>query len=168
MKDICLAKEWISDLKAPKLSIKSLSFSFDDKANPVGIEEKPAAPQSRWVLTGLYFYDEEVCELAANLKPSNRGELEITDINMRYLKKQKLQVVQLGRGFSWFDAGTADSLLEASNFVQTVEKRQGLKICCPEEAAYRMGFIDEKQLQRTASAIGNPQYRHYVEAIISG
>ena len=132
------------------------------------IEEKPAKTRSRWALTGLYFYDDEVCDIAENLTPSSRGELEITDVNKRYLSKKKLQVIQLGRGFSWFDAGTADSLLEASNFVQSVEKRQGLKICCPEEAAFRMGFIDEEQLQNRASAIVNPQYRHYVEQIVSG
>ena len=142
-------------------------ISFGDNAEPLTIEEKPSKPNSRWVLTGLYFYDDEVCQIAGSLKPSDRGELEITDINKCYLRKNKLQVVQLGRGFSWFDAGTADSLLEASNFVQTVEKRQGLKICCPEEAAFRMGFINEEELEKTASKIGNPQYRHYVEQIVS-
>jgi len=142
--------------------------TFGSNAEPLHIEEKPAKPRSRWALTGLYFYDDEVCDIAENLTPSSRGELEITDVNKRYLSKKKLQVIQLGRGFSWFDAGTADSLLEASNFVQSVEKRQGLKICCPEEAAFRMGFIDEEQLQNRASAIVNPQYRHYVEQIVSG
>tara|TARA_A100001037_G_scaffold300691_1_gene328719 strand:+ start:1205 stop:2107 length:903 start_codon:yes stop_codon:yes gene_type:complete len=143
-------------------------ISFDINAQPLTIEEKPNKPRSRWALTGLYFYDAEVCHIAQSLKPSERGELEITDINNCYLRKNKLQVIQLGRGFSWFDAGTADSLLEASNFVQTLEKRQGLKICCPEEAAFRMGFIDEEQLEKTASAIGNPHYRYYVEQIVSG
>ncbi|MBT07289.1 MAG: glucose-1-phosphate thymidylyltransferase [Rhodospirillaceae bacterium] len=143
-------------------------ISFDINAQPLTIEEKPNKPRSRWALTGLYFYDAEVCHIAQSLKPSERGELEITDINNCYLRKNKLQVIQLGRGFSWFDAGTADSLLEASNFVQTLEKRQGLKICCPEEAAFRMGFIDEEQLEKTASAIRSPHYRYYVEQIVSG
>ena len=105
--------------------------------------------------------------MAADLIPSHRGELEITDINKLYLESGSLKVKKLGRGFSWFDAGTPDSLLEASNFVQTVEKRQGFKICCPEEAAYRMGFINGEELNRAASLIGNSSYRMYLERIIS-
>ena len=140
-------------------------ISFNKEGDPIGIQEKPVEPLSRWVLTGLYFYDERVCDMAADLRPSKRGELEITDINTLYLEEGKLRVTKLGRGFSWFDAGTADSLLEASNFVQTVEKRQGLKICCPEESAYRMGFIDEEQLYRVASSIKNTRYRKYLEEI---
>ena len=141
-------------------------ITFGNDGNPISIEEKPVKPTSRWALTGLYFYDERVCDIASNLKPSDRGELEITDINRLYLEQGTLKVMKLGRGFSWFDAGTADSLLEAGNFVQTVEKRQGLKICCPEEAAYRMGFINDEQLQKVASSIGNVQYRNYLERIV--
>ena len=141
-------------------------ITFGNDGNPISIEEKPLKPKSRWALTGLYFYDERVCDIAADLEPSDRGELEITDINRLYLEQGTLKVIKLGRGFSWFDAGTADSLLEASNFVQTVEKRQGLKICCPEEAAYRMGFINGEQLLRVASSIGNIQYRDYLERIV--
>ena len=141
-------------------------ITFGNDGNPISIEEKPLKPKSRWALTGLYFYDERVCDIAADLEPSDRGELEITDINRLYLEQGTLKVTKLGRGFSWFDAGTADSLLEASNFVQTVEKRQGLKICCPEEAAYRMGFINDEQLLRVASSIGNIQYRDYLERIV--
>ena len=141
-------------------------ITFGNDGNPISIEEKPVKPTSRWALTGLYFYDERVCDIASNLKPSDRGELEITDINRLYLEQGTLKVMKLGRGFSWFDAGTADSLLEAGNFVQTVEKRQGLKICCPEEAACRMGFINDEQLQRVASSIGNVHYRHYLERIV--
>ena len=141
-------------------------ISFDKEGDPISIEEKPNEPKSRWALTGLYFYDKDVCDMAADLKPSKRGELEITDINKLYLAQNKLKVVKLGRGFSWFDAGTADSLLEASNFVQSIEKRQGLKISCPEESAYRMGFIDEEQLRRIASGISNDQYRQYLERIV--
>jgi len=141
-------------------------ITFGNDGNPISIEEKPVKPTSRWALTGLYFYDERVCDIASDLEPSHRGELEITDINRLYLEQGTLKVTKLGRGFSWFDAGTADSLLEAGNFVQTVEKRQGLKICCPEEAAYRMGFINGEQLQRVASSIGNVQYRNYLERIV--
>ena len=141
-------------------------ITFSKDGNPISIEEKPLKPTSHWVLTGLYFYDERVCDIASDLEPSDRGELEITDINRLYLEEGALKVTRLGRGFSWFDAGTADSLLEAGNFVQTVEKRQGLKICCPEEAAYRMGFINDEQLQRVASSIGNIQYRNYLERIV--
>jgi glucose-1-phosphate thymidylyltransferase len=135
---------------------------FDKSMRAVSIEEKPAAPRSSWAVTGLYFYDKDVVEIAANLKPSPRGELEITDVNRAYLERGALNVEQMGRGYAWLDTGTPDSLLEASEFVATLERRQGFKICCPEEIAYRMGFIDGVGLTKLAEAYGKSAYGKYL------
>jgi glucose-1-phosphate thymidylyltransferase len=137
---------------------------FDKSMRAVSIEEKPAAPRSSWAVTGLYFYDKDVVEIAANLKPSPRGELEITDVNRAYLERGALNVEQMGRGYAWLDTGTPDSLLEASEFVATLERRQGFKICCPEEIAYRMGFIDAAGLTKLAEAYGKSAYGKYLRA----
>ncbi|WP_411033090.1 glucose-1-phosphate thymidylyltransferase RfbA [Shinella sp. BYT-45] len=135
---------------------------FDAGMKAVSIEEKPAKPRSSWAVTGLYFYDRDVVDIAANLKPSPRGELEITDVNRIYLERGKLNVEQMGRGYAWLDTGTPDSLLEASEFVATLERRQGFKISCPEEIAYRMGFIDRNALTKLAEAHGKSTYGAYL------
>ena len=140
--------------------------SFDDKKNVVSIEEKPSEPNSNYALSGLYFYPNNVVEIAKNLKPSARGELEITDVNKHYLANQKIKVEQMGRGFAWLDTGTQDSLLEASLFVQTLEKRQGMKISCIEEIAFRLGYIDRSQLKILANNIGNSSYGKYLDKVI--
>ena len=137
-----------------------VEFGADGRA--VSIEEKPHKPRSRFAVTGLYFYDEKVCDIAANLKPSPRGELEITDVNRRYLELGELNVVTMGRGHAWLDTGTHESLIEASHFVQTIEKRQGLKIAAPEEIAWRMGYIDAAQLRRLAEPLHNSGYGRYL------
>lgn len=133
---------------------------------PVAIIEKPKNPPSNWAVTGLYFYDREVCDIAASLKPSDRGELEITDLNNVYLQRGKLAVELFGRGFAWLDTGTPDSLLEASNFIATVEKRQGLKIAAPEEIAWRQGYIDDAQVAKIAAAYGKNAYGQYLSRIL--
>jgi glucose-1-phosphate thymidylyltransferase len=135
---------------------------FDQKMNAVSIEEKPPQPRSNWAVTGLYFYDQQVVDIASSLTPSARGELEITDVNRAYLERGNLSVELLGRGYAWLDTGTPDSLLEAAQFVRTLEKRQGFKIACPEEIAFRMGFIDEAQLSRLISAMGQSDYGVYL------
>lgn len=135
---------------------------FDNAMKAVSIEEKPTVPKSNWAVTGLYFYDSDVIDIAANLKPSARGELEITDVNRTYLERSKLNVELMGRGYAWLDTGTPDSLLEASEFVATLERRQGFKISCPEEIAYRMGFISEDQLRKLAEAYGKSSYGRYL------
>ena len=140
---------------------------FDRDGRAVSIEEKPAQPRSNFAVTGLYFYDSEVTEIAANLKPSPRGELEITDVNRTYLNRGKLNVQVMGRGSAWLDTGTHESLLQASQFVQTVEQRQGLKIASPEEVAYRMGFVDREQLERLAGQLGKSEYGAYLRALAS-
>jgi glucose-1-phosphate thymidylyltransferase len=140
--------------------------SFDAQKRALHIEEKPSQPQSNYAVTGLYFYDEQVCDMAAALKPSPRGELEITDINLCYLKQGQLNVEVLGRGFAWLDTGTHDSLLEASNFIATLEKRQGLKVACPEEIAYRSCWIDAAQLQRLAQPMLKNEYGQYLMRLI--
>ncbi|MGN7293095.1 glucose-1-phosphate thymidylyltransferase RfbA [Rhizobium sp. SAFR-030] len=135
---------------------------FDETMKAVSIEEKPANPKSNWAVTGLYFYDSDVIEIAAGLTPSARGELEITDVNRIYLERGKLSVEQMGRGYAWLDTGTPDSLLDASEFVATLERRQGFKISCPEEIAYREGFIDAQQLENLGKAYGKSAYGSYL------
>jgi len=135
---------------------------FDDQYQAVSIEEKPAKPRSRYAVPGLYFYDNQVIEMAANLKPSPRGELEITDINRIYLEHGQLNVQPLGRGVAWLDAGTHENLLQAANFVQTVEERQGLMIGCPEEVAYRVGFISKDQLRSLGMSLNHNSYGDYL------
>ena len=139
---------------------------FDTDGVASSLEEKPAQPKSSYAVTGLYFYDAEVCELAASLKPSARGELEITDLNRLYLERGRLRVETLGRGFAWLDTGTQESLLEACNFVAAVEHRQGLKIACIEEIAYRMGFIDGSALEAMGQALARSEYGQYLLGLL--
>ena len=140
---------------------------FDKNRKAISIEEKPAQPKSNRAVTGLYFYDGDVVEIAANLKPSAaRGELEITDVNRIYLERGKLSVQELGRGYAWLDTGTPDSLLDASEFVATLERRQGFKISCPEEIAFRQGFIDVEQLQTIAAQFGKSDYGRYLRQLM--
>ena len=135
---------------------------FDQQRRAISIEEKPAQPKSNYAVTGLYFYDSDVCDIAATVVPSPRGELEITDINRRYLENDALNVELIGRGTAWLDTGTHDSLLEASQFIATIEKRQGLKISCPEEIAFRKGYIDITQLRRLAEPLAKSGYGRYL------
>jgi glucose-1-phosphate thymidylyltransferase len=139
---------------------------FDAKGRAVSIEEKPEAPKSRYAVTGLYFYDPSVVEIAASLKPSKRGELEITDVNRRYLEAGNLAVEVMGRGTAWLDTGTHESLLEAAHFIETIERRQGLKIACPEEIAFRMGYIDARQLERLAQPMRKNSYGQYLLEVL--
>ena len=135
---------------------------FDADGRVTGLEEKPLQPKSNYAVTGLYFYDRHVCDLAAQLKPSKRGELEITDLNSLYLARGELELMQLGRGMAWLDTGTHDSLMEAAGFVETIEKRQGLKVCCPEEIAWRNHWIDDAELQAQAAALSKNTYGQYL------
>ncbi len=135
---------------------------FDNTGRAISLEEKPTKPKSRYAVTGLYFYDNQVVDIAQDIKPSERGELEITDINKRYLKMEMLSVENMGRGMAWLDTGTHDSLLEAAGFVETIEKRQGLKIACPEEIAYRCGYINSGDLQKLAEPLRKNGYGQYL------
>ena len=140
--------------------------SFNKEGCATAVEEKPIMPKSNYAITGLYFYDNQVLQMAAELKPSSRGELEITDLNRIYLEHQQLRVEVLGRGYAWLDTGTHDSLIEASNFIQTIEHRQGLKVACPEEIAYRKGFINAEQLEKLALPLAKSGYGQYLQALL--
>ena len=142
-------------------------LEFDESLRVISIEEKPARPKSNYALVGLYFYDNEVVEISSMLQPSARGELEITDLNKIYMARRAMKVKLLGRGFAWLDTGTRDSLLQASIFVETMEKRQGLKVACVEEVAYRMGYIDSEQVQKLAQPLLGSDYGQYLQRMLS-
>ena len=139
---------------------------FDDKGKVLSLEEKPKKPKSKYAITGIYFYDTKVVEYAKLLKPSARGELEITDLNSIYLEQKELNVEVMGRGMAWLDTGTHDSLLEASQFIHTIEKRQGLKVACPEEIAWRNGWINDEELNDLAKRLAGNEYGHYLESLL--
>lgn len=140
--------------------------AFDAQQRAVSIEEKPKQPKSNYAVTGLYFYDQQVCDIAADLKPSPRGELEITDLNARYLAMGQLNVSMMGRGYAWLDTGTHDSLLEAGQFIATLEKRQGLKVACPEEICFAKGWIGAEQLLKLAAPLAKTQYGQYLQRLV--
>jgi len=140
---------------------------FDATGKAISLEEKPAQPKSRYAVTGIYFYDAQVVAVAEQMKPSPRGELEITDVNRWYLERGQLRTELLGRGMAWLDTGTHDSLLEASNFIQTIEHRQGLKVACPEEIAFRLGYITRDQLASLAAKIGKSTYANYLKSVLT-
>jgi glucose-1-phosphate thymidylyltransferase len=140
--------------------------AFDAQGHATSLEEKPPSPKSNYAVIGLYFYDNQVVDIAADLKPSPRGELEITDLNRIYLEREQLNVEIMGRGYAWLDTGTHDSLIEASNFIQTIERRQGLKVACPEEIAYRKGFIDAAQLENLAQPLAKNGYGQYLQHLL--
>ncbi len=140
---------------------------FDKQGRATSLEEKPLSPKSNYAVTGLYFYDNQVLDMAANLKPSARGELEITDLNRLYLEQNQLSVEIMGRGYAWLDTGTHESLIEASNFIQTIEHRQGLKVCCPEEIAYFKGYITAEQLEGLAQPLAKSAYGQYLLRLLS-
>jgi len=140
---------------------------FDKGCRAISLEEKPTVPKSNYAVTGLYFYDNDVVDIAASIKPSPRGELEITDVNRIYLERGDLNVELMGRGYAWLDTGTHESLIEASNFIQTIEHRQGLKVCCPEEIAFRRGYIDAAQLEKLAAPLAKNGYGQYLKRLLS-
>jgi len=140
--------------------------AFDDQKRAISIEEKPKAPKSNYAVTGLYFYDNQVCDIAAHIKPSARGELEITDVNRVYLDKGQLSVEMMGRGYAWLDTGTHDSLLEAASFIATLQKRQGLQVACPEEIAYMQKWIDAAQIQKLAAPLAKNGYGQYLLSLL--
>jgi glucose-1-phosphate thymidylyltransferase len=150
---------WVSDPERYGVA------EFDTTGKVIGLEEKPIQPKSHYAVTGLYFYDQRACQYAADLKPSQRGELEITDLNRCYLDDDSLHLEQLGRGYAWLDTGTHESLMEAGNFIQTIEHRQGLKVCCPEEIAYLSGWIDAEQLLRLATPLSKTGYGQYLRKL---
>lgn len=150
---------WVKDPSAYGVA------EVDDGGRVLSIEEKPAEPKSNYAVTGLYFYDEQVCDLAESLQPSPRGELEITDLNRRYLEQGNLKLERLGRGFAWLDTGSPEAMLEAANFIATIEHRQGLQIACPEEIAFTLGWIDKARLHEQASALGKTAYGQYLLAL---
>jgi glucose-1-phosphate thymidylyltransferase len=139
---------------------------FDAQQRAISIEEKPKTPKSNYAVTGLYFYDQQVCDIAASIQPSARGELEITDVNRRYLELGQLNVEMMGRGYAWLDTGTHDSLLEAASFIATLQKRQGLQVACPEEIAFRQGWIDAEQLSRLAAPLAKNGYGQYLLSLL--
>jgi glucose-1-phosphate thymidylyltransferase len=152
---------WVSDPRAYGV------VEFDAEGQPVGIVEKPRTPRSNWAVTGLYFYDADVCDMAAGLPRSARGELEISDVNARYLKEGHLSVEKMGRGYAWLDTGTPSSLLRAAQFVETVEERQGLQIGCPEEVAWRKGYIDDAGLAELIEPIRDSEYGKYLQRLLA-
>jgi glucose-1-phosphate thymidylyltransferase len=139
---------------------------FDASGHVLSLEEKPRVPKSNWAVTGIYFYDDQVCEIAEGLRPSSRGELEITDLNIRYLERGELHVSRIGRGTAWLDTGTHESLMQAGQFIETIERRQGLKICCPEEVAYFNGWIDEEQLRAMGEELSKSGYGEYLLSLL--
>lgn len=151
---------WVSDPERYGVA------EFDASGTVIGLEEKPRAPKSNFAVTGLYFYDNRACDFAAELKPSHRGELEITDLNRCYLDEGSLRLERFGRGFAWLDTGTHESLMEAGMYIHTIEKRQGLKICCPEEIAYHHGWIDEEQVLKIATHLDKTGYGQYLHSLI--